>query len=188
MEINSKYLGIICIALAQVFFTTQDMAIKFISGNRKIFLKDVQIKTFFKIIIPISRVSIFSGLFLIVMEVLNEYGAVKYFGVNTFTSGIFRSWYSMEDVNTASILAVCLLLIVSIFFILERYSTSKYRYNYKSNDSVSGNYSTSRLSYIYIYIICLFPFVLGFFVPVIYIINNFFIFFFQAEDGIRDAH
>ena len=47
-----------------------------------------QFQTFFKIIIPISRVSIFSGLFLIVMEVLNEYGAVKYFGVNTFTSGI----------------------------------------------------------------------------------------------------
>ena len=33
MEINSKYLGIICVTLAQVFFTTQDMAIKFISGN-----------------------------------------------------------------------------------------------------------------------------------------------------------
>ena len=40
-------------------------------------------KTFLKIIIPLSRVSIFSGLFLVVMEVLNEYGAVKYFGVNT---------------------------------------------------------------------------------------------------------
>ena len=59
-----------------------------------------QFQTFFKVIIPISRVSIFSGLFLIIMEVLNEYGAVKYFGVNTFTSGIFRSWYSMEDINT----------------------------------------------------------------------------------------
>ena len=33
MEINSKYLGIICITLAQVFFTTQDMGIKFISGD-----------------------------------------------------------------------------------------------------------------------------------------------------------
>ena len=40
-------------------------------------------KTFFKIVIPLSRVSIFSGLFLVIMEVLNEYGAVKYFGVNT---------------------------------------------------------------------------------------------------------
>ncbi len=133
-----------------------------------------QFQTFFKIIIPISRVSIFSGLFLIIMEVLNEYGAVKYFGVNTFTSGIFRSWYSMQDINTASILAVCLLTIVSLFFILERYTSSKYRYNYKSNDSVSGNYTTNKFSALYIYIICLFPFLLGFFIPVIYIINNVF--------------
>lgn len=133
-----------------------------------------QFQTFFKIIIPISRVSIFSGLFLIVMEVLNEYGAVKYFGVNTFTSGIFRSWYSMEDINTASILAVCLLIIVSIFFIFERYTSSKYKYNYKPNDSVSGNYSTNKFSRIYIYLTCLFPFLLGFFIPVIYIINNVF--------------
>ena len=33
MEIKSRYLGIICITLAQVFFTTLDMAIKFISGD-----------------------------------------------------------------------------------------------------------------------------------------------------------
>jgi iron(III) transport system permease protein len=131
-----------------------------------------QLKTFFKIIIPISRVSIFSGLFLVIMEVLNEYGAVKYFGVNTFTSGIFRSWYSMEDVDTASILAVCLLIVVSIFFILERYSNSKYNYNYKSNDDVSGNYILNKSSKSLIYIICIIPFILGFFIPVIYIIKN----------------
>jgi len=33
VEINSKLLGISCIILAHVFFTTQDMAIKFISGD-----------------------------------------------------------------------------------------------------------------------------------------------------------
>ena len=33
MKINSKYFGIICVTLAQVFFTTQDMGIKFISAN-----------------------------------------------------------------------------------------------------------------------------------------------------------
>ena len=46
------------------------------------------------------------------MEVLNEYGAVKYFGVNTFTSGIFRSWHSMQDVGTASLLAVSFFLLI----------------------------------------------------------------------------
>jgi len=33
VELNSKLLGISCIILAHVFFTTQDMAIKFISGD-----------------------------------------------------------------------------------------------------------------------------------------------------------
>jgi len=33
MKINSNLLGIFCIILAQLFFTTQDMAIKFISGD-----------------------------------------------------------------------------------------------------------------------------------------------------------
>ena len=33
MEINSKLLGISCIILAHVFFTTQDMTIKFINGD-----------------------------------------------------------------------------------------------------------------------------------------------------------
>ena len=35
-------------------------------------------KLFFKVIIPLSKPAIFSGLFLVIMEVLNEYGAVKY--------------------------------------------------------------------------------------------------------------
>ena len=114
-----------------------------------------QFKTFFKIIIPISRVSIFSGLFLIIMEVLNEYGAVKYFGVNTFTSGIFRSWNSMGDVDTAKILAVCLLILVSLFFILERYNSSKYKYNYKPNDNISGTYNVGKSLRLVINFICL---------------------------------
>jgi len=90
-------------------------------------------KTFYKIVIPLSRVSIFSGLFLVIMEVLNEYGAVKYFGVNTFTSGIFRSWYSMQDVETASLLAVFLFFVVVIFFFLERFFNSRYNFHYKPN-------------------------------------------------------
>jgi drug/metabolite transporter (DMT)-like permease len=37
MEINSKYLGILCITLAQVIFTTLDMVFKFLSGDYALF-------------------------------------------------------------------------------------------------------------------------------------------------------
>jgi len=77
-------------------------------------------QTFYKIILPLSKPAIFSGLFLVIMEVLNEYGAVKYFGVNTYTSGIFRSWFSLGDINGAIQLACILLIFVLVLFYLEK--------------------------------------------------------------------
>lgn len=74
-------------------------------------------QTFFKIALPISRPAIIGGLSLVVMEVLNDYGAVKYFGVNTFTTGIFRAWFSLGDagaaINLSSILMVFIFLLIS---------------------------------------------------------------------------
>ena len=131
-----------------------------------------QMKTFFRIIIPISRVAIFSGLFLVIMEVLNEYGAVKYFGVNTFTSGIFRSWYSMQDVDTASLLAVSLFIIVVIFFFLERFTSSKYKFNYLVNTNQKSEFSLTNSRRLIIHLICLIPIVFGFLIPILFIINN----------------
>ena len=78
------------------------------------------LQTFYKVILPLSRPAIISGLFLVIMEVLNEYGAVKYFGVNTFTSGIFRSWFSLGDINGAIQLA-CILLIFVLYISLLRF-------------------------------------------------------------------
>ena len=114
-----EVLGILmALALYPYIYTACRLSFSLIGANYIELSKSLGMsksKTFFKIVIPISRVSIFSGLFLVVMEVLNEYGAVKYFGVNTFTSGIFRSWYSMQDVETASLLAVFLFFTVLIF-------------------------------------------------------------------------
>tara|TARA_Y100001958_G_scaffold123472_1_gene90770 strand:+ start:227 stop:1843 length:1617 start_codon:yes stop_codon:yes gene_type:complete len=129
-------------------------------------------KTFLKIIIPLSRVSIFSGLFLVVMEVLNEYGAVKYFGVNTFTSGIFRSWYSMQDVQTASLLAIILFIVVVIFFMLERFLNSKFKFNYQPNTKKFTDNESSINKKIFLHLSCLVPILFGFLIPVIFIINN----------------
>jgi len=131
-----------------------------------------QMKTFFRIVLPISRVAIFSGLFLVIMEVLNEYGAVRYFGVNTFTSGIFRSWNSMQDVDTASLLAVSLFIIVVIFFFLERFTSSKYQFNYSVNTNQESNFSLTRSRLIIVHLICLTPIIFGFLIPILFIINN----------------
>lgn len=53
----------------------------------------------FKIALPISRPAIIGGLSLVMMEVLNDYGAVKYYGISTFTTGIFRAWFSFLEIQ-----------------------------------------------------------------------------------------
>jgi len=76
-------------------------------------------KTFFKVALPMARPAIVAGIALAAMEVLNDYGTVKYFGVNTFTTGIFRSWFSMGDANTAIYLAAMLMVFVFGILFLE---------------------------------------------------------------------
>ena len=132
------------------------------------------IKSFYKIILPLSRPAIFSGLFLVFMEVLNEYGAVKYFGINTYTTGIFKAWFSLGDIGTAIQLACLLLLVVFFFFVLEKISSSKTKFFYETNALVQRLIYVSKDKLLLFHLVCSIPFILGFFIPFIFIVNNVF--------------
>jgi iron(III) transport system permease protein len=64
------------------------------------------------------------------MEVLNEYGAVHYFGVNTLTVGIFRAWFSLGDLSSAMKLSAILLLGVLTIIISERKLRGRIGYSF----------------------------------------------------------
>ncbi len=91
-------------------------------------LESNRLRTFFKIALPMARPAIVGGIALASMEVLNDYGVVKYFGVNTFTTGIFRSWFSMGDSSTAIYLAAILMVIVFAVLFLENLQRGDRRY------------------------------------------------------------
>jgi len=76
-------------------------------------------RTFLKVALPMARPAIVGGIALASMEVLNDYGTVKYFGVNTFTTGIFRAWFSMGDATTAIYLSAILMTVVFTILFLE---------------------------------------------------------------------
>lgn len=85
-------------------------------------------QTFFKITLPLARPSIVAGLMLVLMETLSDYGTVQYFGVSTFTTGIFRTYYGFGDENAASQLAVMLLMFVLLLYSIEKYSRRQVGY------------------------------------------------------------
>ncbi|MBF0193989.1 MAG: iron ABC transporter permease [Magnetococcales bacterium] len=86
-------------------------------------------RTFFTVALPLARPSIVAGLSLALMETLADYGTVQYFGVSTFTTGIFRTWYGLDNAAAAAQLSAMLLLFVFTLILLERNSRKKSRYH-----------------------------------------------------------
>ena len=58
-------------------------------------------RSFFTVALPLARPAIITGLTLALMETLADYGTVQYFGVSTFTTGIFRTWFGLGDAAAA---------------------------------------------------------------------------------------
>ena len=72
------------------------------------------LRRFVRIALPLARPAIAGGAMLVTMETLNDFGAVKYYGVRTLTTGIFRSWGGLYDLGSALRLSLVLLLIIAV--------------------------------------------------------------------------
>ena len=82
-----------------------------------------------RISLPAARPAIIAGLSLALMETLADYGTVQYFGVTTFTTGIFRTWYGLGDSGAAAQLAALMMLFVFALILTERWSRRQARYH-----------------------------------------------------------
>ncbi|MFM8770126.1 MAG: ABC transporter permease, partial [Rubrivivax sp.] len=78
--------------------------------------------------LPLARPAVVAGVALALMETLADYGVGAYFGLSTFTTGIYRAWLSMNDPVAASQLASLLLLVVAVLMALERRAQSRLRF------------------------------------------------------------
>ena len=124
-------------------------------------------KIFYKLVLPLSRPAIIAGVSLVIMEVLNDYGAVKYFGVPTFTTGIFRAWFSLGDIQSAIFLSALLMGFVLLFLGLEQIQRGGRKYDQITGASNSlARFQLKRIKGFAVCIACLTPLLLGFIVPV----------------------
>jgi len=122
-------------------------------------------KTFLKVALPLARPAIIAGLTLVVMETLADYGTVHYFGIPTFTTGIFRTWFGLGDRVAATQLASLLLLCVFLVIIIERFSRKSEKYQNLSSAQKKWRYPLSGGKAALATFICLIPVCLGFIIP-----------------------
>ena len=119
-----------------------------------------------KVIIPIIRPGIIAGLSLVVMETLNDYAAVEYFGISTLTIGIFRSWFGMYDMNSAIRLAFFLITFVFIVLAFEKVLRKGAKYDGRGGSNTLERIEIRGPKQLPVILFCLAPLLLGFFIPV----------------------
>lgn len=123
-------------------------------------------RAFFAVALPLARPAIITGLSLAMMETLADYGTVQYFGVSTFTTGIFRTWFGLGDSAAAAQLAAMLMGFVLVLVVLERWSRRRARFHNTGTRSsclpqrrLRGPRAALAL------LACLLPVLLGFVLP-----------------------
>lgn len=122
-------------------------------------------KTFTKVVLPVAWPGIFSGLILVIMEVLNDYGTVHYYGVPTFTTGIFKAWLSLGDLPSAVLLAIFLICFVLMLIFLEDRFRGKKKFE-SQEGKLSSRVALAGYKKWLVLIACGMPFLLGFVIPV----------------------
>ncbi|MEM9016317.1 MAG: iron ABC transporter permease [Verrucomicrobiota bacterium] len=128
-------------------------------------------ETFFRVALPLARPGIVAGAALVGMEVINDYGAVHFFGVPTLTEGIFRTWFGMGDKTSALRLAGIVMICVLVLLAVERLLRGRARYvTSETSPRPLARRELKRGSGWGVFLLCLVPLTLGFLYPVVQLI------------------
>lgn len=122
---------------------------------------------FWTVGMPLARPALAGGVALVLMEVINDYGAVKYFGVPTFTTGIFRAWFSLGDLDSAVRLSGILMLVVLTLLFIERWQRGQARYAAAGETTQAAAYPLRGVKGLAATLFCALPIAFGFLIPVL---------------------
>lgn len=87
------------------------------------------LRVFFRVQLPMARPAIVAGLTLVMMETLNDIGAVEYLGVNTLTFSIYDTWLNRGSLSGAAQIACVMLVIVVLLVAAERWARRSQRFS-----------------------------------------------------------
>lgn len=130
------------------------------------------LRSFYRIGIALARPAIIVGLSLVLMETLADYGTVQYFGVATFTTGIFRTWFGLGDSVAAAQLSALMMFFVIILLYLEYHSRHRSRFHHTSTRyrNIRKLPLTGSSAWLATFV-CSLPVLLGFIVPLVFLLQ-----------------
>lgn len=128
------------------------------------------LRLFLSVQLPMARPAIIIGLALVMMETLNDIGAVEYLGVHTLTFTIYETWLNRGNLAGATQIAACLVLIVGALIVIERRARRRQRFAAGKATAMHQRSARVELSPARGWLatlVCALPFLSGFAIPVL---------------------
>ena len=125
--------------------------------------------------LPLARPAVAAGVALALMETLADFGVVSYFGIQTFTAGIYKAWLSMDNRLAAAQLATVLLVVVAALLRLEHSAQKRMRFS----SSRGGRAGLADAAPVVLHggraalawLVCAVPIAVGFVLPVLFMLR-----------------
>jgi len=128
------------------------------------------LRLFLSVQLPMARPAIIIGLALVMMETLNDIGAVEYLGVHTLTFTIYETWLNRGNLAGATQIAACLVLIVGALIVIEQRARRRQRFAAGKATAMHQRSARVPLSPARGWLatlLCALPFLSGFAIPVL---------------------
>ncbi len=122
---------------------------------------------FFRIGLPLAQPAIAAGTAIVMMETVNDFGAVDFFGVQTLTTGIFTVWLEAGNAGGAAQIACVILGLILVLVVLEKASRKRLRFHRmsRSDARIARSDLTGTRRWIAT-CVCTLPVLAGFVLPV----------------------
>ena len=91
-----------------------------------------------EVALPLARPAVAAGVALALMETLADFGVSSYFGIQTFTAGVYKAWLIMDNRIAAAQLATLLLSIVLLLLQLEKQAQARMRFSASNANSANS--------------------------------------------------
>lgn len=128
-----------------------------------------------EVALPLARPAVAAGVALALMETLADFGVSSYFGIQTFTAGIYKAWLSMDNRIAAAQLATVLLVFVAVLLRIEHSAQRRMRFaGTRGGRAGAADAAPVQLHggrALAAWLVCALPIALGFVLPVLFMLR-----------------
>ena len=127
-----------------------------------------------EVALPLARPAVAAGVALALMETLADFGVSSYFGIQTFTAGIYKAWLSMDNRMAAAQLATVLVLVVAVLLQIEHSAQKRMRFSASRGGRAGADAAPVMLRgrrAALAWLVCAVPILLGFVLPVLFMLR-----------------